>query len=36
MKPVTCKYCVDGPVIVMNYDKREANLYAEHLRHKHI
>lgn len=30
-----CKYCEPGPVIVMNYDKKEAKLYAEHLRHKH-
>lgn len=30
-----CKYCKDGLIIVMNYDKKEAKLYAAHLKHKH-
>lgn len=35
MEKKDCKYCKDGPLIV-GYDKKEAKLYAEHLRHKNI
>lgn len=44
MEKENCKYCKSekeqegkkvGVMIVKNYDKKEAKLYAEHLRHKH-
>lgn len=40
-KDKKCKYCeydkeVGGAMIVEDYDKREAKLYGEHLRHKHL
>ncbi len=35
-KKKDCKYCADGPVIVMNYDKKEAAIYAKHLKEHKI
>ena len=39
MEKEKCKYCEASkkrePLIVENYNKKEAKKYAEHLKHKH-